>query len=185
MSNNSPVQEESGCGGGIFSTLTGQHPPLSTSNSNLVRLLVGSKHHFDLVKISLGASVHADSTRILTLASGSSTGAISATEVRRVKKSLVAKYMHQMHFHLKTTFPDLLWPGIWGSFEPQLLVSRSKSGGWCCKNSPYWVELGSFVCCLCFPLHLGFFHRCHWVQICRQWVITTNLGHAWAQAYYS
>ena len=98
----SPEREESGCGAGIFSLTSsgGAHspaapPPASVassspaatssgkpSSSNFVRLLVGSKHHFDLVKINLGPCVQSsDSTRILTLASGSSTGAISATEV--------------------------------------------------------------------------------------------------------
>ena len=59
---------------------------LGHTRDNSVRLLVGSRHHFDLVKIGLGhnngISTSGESTRILTLASGSSTGAISATEVR-------------------------------------------------------------------------------------------------------
>ena len=59
---------------------------LGHTSDNSVRLLVGSRHHFDLVKICLGhnngISTIGESTRILTLASGSSTGAISATEVR-------------------------------------------------------------------------------------------------------
>jgi len=88
----SPVQEDVGCyGGGLFNLstsaahpITPASPPRSTSD-NSVRLLVGSRHHFDLVKIGLGhnngISTSGESTRILTLASGSSTGAISATEI--------------------------------------------------------------------------------------------------------
>ena len=68
----------------------------SSSASNFVRLLVGSRHHFDLVKISLGehgVSNSGDSTRILTLASGSSTGAISATEVRDYSKTTLTRFV--------------------------------------------------------------------------------------------
>jgi hypothetical protein len=79
----SPV-EESGCGG-LFSLsssapLPTTLPPKASLSVADVELLVGSKHHFDLVKIGLNGGA-SDSTRILTLASGSSTGAISATEV--------------------------------------------------------------------------------------------------------
>ena len=81
MSGSSPVQEESGCGAGIFGLSSSSSPPARPATSNFVRLLVGSKHHFDLVKILLANSNNSESLRILTLASGSSTGAISATEI--------------------------------------------------------------------------------------------------------
>ena len=93
MEDSSPVREESGCGAGIFhlsSSSTERNPgspETSISNNDqehfnkTVRLLVGSKHHFDLVKIHLGPNVTSDTMKILTLASGSSFGAISATEV--------------------------------------------------------------------------------------------------------
>lgn len=73
--------EESGCGGGLFSL--GSPPPASPPKSaaNTVKLLVGSRHHFDLVRIGTGATGTSDTTRILSMASGSSTGAISATEI--------------------------------------------------------------------------------------------------------
>ena len=97
MEDSSPGREESGCGAGIFhlsssgSGNPGSPETSSIPNSNedqqhfnkTVRLLVGSKHHFDLVKIHLGVTAgdKSETMKILTLASGSSFGAISATEV--------------------------------------------------------------------------------------------------------
>ena len=97
MEDSSPLREESGCGAGIFhlsssSSLGGGSAgsptsPSTTPFNKTVRLLVGSKHHFDLVKIHLGPpNVSSDTMRILALASGSSFGAISATEVRFFRK---------------------------------------------------------------------------------------------------
>ena len=88
----SPGREDSGCGAGIFHlSSSGPGSPETSSIPNneggqqhfdkTVRLLVGSKHHFDLVKINLGVTGSSDTMKILTLASGSSFGAISATEV--------------------------------------------------------------------------------------------------------
>ena len=80
----SPVLEDTGCG--LIALTVGSPPSLASKPSNVVKLLVGSKHHFDLVRIDLGQNGSGnDSTRILTLASGSSTGAISATEVSWIK----------------------------------------------------------------------------------------------------
>jgi hypothetical protein len=68
---------------------------------------VGSRHHFDLVKIGLGhnngISTSGESTRILTLASGSSTGAISATEVRFIYLSLKSKQIKNFTKHQKAS----------------------------------------------------------------------------------
>ena len=80
----SPVLEDTGCG--LIALTVGSPPSIASKPSNVVKLLVGSKHHFDLVRIDLGQNGSGnDSTRILTLASGSSTGAISATEVSWIK----------------------------------------------------------------------------------------------------
>ena len=80
----SPVLEDTGCG--LIALTVGSPPSHASKPSNVVKLLVGSKHHFDLVRIDLGPNGSGnDSTRILTLASGSSTGAISATEVSWIK----------------------------------------------------------------------------------------------------
>ena len=74
----SPLLEEAGCG--LLNALGSSSSPTFSSS---LKLLVGSRHHFDLVSIDLSQNGNSDSTRILTLASGSSTGAISATEVSK------------------------------------------------------------------------------------------------------
>ncbi len=80
-----------------------------------VKVLAGAKHHFDLVKFAVchsSRSYAVEATRILTLGSASSTGAISATEVIM----LVGIPM----IVIKTGFiPDILRPRIRGAAQPQ------------------------------------------------------------------
>ena len=83
----SPLLEEAGCG--LLNALGSSSSPTFSSS---LKLLVGSRHHFDLVSIDLSQNGNSDSTRILTLASGSSTGAISATEVSKFTWYYTSKY---------------------------------------------------------------------------------------------
>ena len=141
----SPEREESGCGAGIFSlTSTGlEQPPSSSSStskpaaaasassassSNFVRLLVGSKHHFDLVKINLGPCVQSsDSTRILTLASGSSTGAISATEVSICTAVTSRDHWRALLLQQRIwNFSFFLDISSWGNNSSKVFLSRTK-----------------------------------------------------------
>ena len=105
----SPLLEEAGCG--LLNALGSSSSPTFSSS---LKLLVGSRHHFDLVSIDLSQNGNSDSTRILTLASGSSTGAISATEVSKFTilylLVTISKYYRGHSQSMSCTFLRFLTP---------------------------------------------------------------------------
>jgi hypothetical protein len=99
--------------------------------------------------------------------------------------TLSCMYKRAQVIYKYVSIADLLWPGIWGSFESQLLISCSKAGSQCCQNSSHWMELRTIGSCLCISVYFGLCHRCHRVQIRCQWITSTNTLHARAKTHHS